>query len=29
MEEETTWEREEELKGGFPSFFFDPSEYQG
>jgi hypothetical protein len=25
-EEEATWEREEELKAGFPSFFSDPSE---
>jgi hypothetical protein len=28
-EEEATWEREEELKAEFPSFFFDPSESQG
>jgi hypothetical protein len=28
-EQEATWEREEELKIEFPSFFFDPSEYQG
>jgi hypothetical protein len=28
-EEEATWEREEELKVEFPSFFFDPSESQG
>jgi hypothetical protein len=28
-EEEATWEREEELKMEFPSFFFDPSEYRG
>jgi hypothetical protein len=27
-EEEATWEREEELKAKFPSFFFDPSESQ-
>jgi hypothetical protein len=27
--EEATWEREEELKAEFPSFFFDPSESQG
>jgi hypothetical protein len=27
--EETTWEREEELKAEFPSFFADPSESQG
>jgi hypothetical protein len=25
-EEEATWEREEELKAEFPSFFYDPSE---
>jgi hypothetical protein len=25
----STWEREEELKAEFPSFFFDPSESQG
>jgi hypothetical protein len=25
-EEEATWEREEELKAEFPSFFFDPFE---
>jgi hypothetical protein len=24
--EEATWEREEELKAEFPSFFYDPSE---
>jgi hypothetical protein len=29
IEEEATWEREEELKVMFPSFFFDPSEYRG
>jgi hypothetical protein len=28
-EEEATWEREEELKAGFPSFFFDPSKSRG
>jgi hypothetical protein len=28
-EEEATWEREEELKAEFPSFFFNPSESQG
>jgi hypothetical protein len=28
-EEEATWEREEELKVEFPSFFSDPSEYRG
>jgi hypothetical protein len=28
-EEEATWEREEELKAEFPSFFSDPSESQG
>jgi hypothetical protein len=28
-EDETTWEREEELKAEFPSFFFDPSESRG
>jgi hypothetical protein len=28
-EEEATWEREEELKTKFPSFFFDLSESQG
>jgi hypothetical protein len=28
-EEEATWEREEELKAVFPSFFSDPSEYRG
>jgi hypothetical protein len=27
--EEATWEREEELKAEFPSFFFDPSESRG
>jgi hypothetical protein len=27
-EEEATWEREEELKVEFPSFFSDPSEFQ-
>jgi hypothetical protein len=27
--EETTWEREEELKTQFPSFFFDSSESGG
>jgi hypothetical protein len=27
--EEATWEREEELKVEFPSFFFDPSESRG
>jgi hypothetical protein len=29
IEEEATWEREEELKIEFPSFFSDPSESQG
>jgi hypothetical protein len=28
-EEEATWEREEELKAEFPSFFSDPSESHG
>ena len=28
-EEEATWEREEELKAEFPSFFFDPCESRG
>jgi hypothetical protein len=28
-EEETTWEREEELRAEFPSFFSDTSESQG
>jgi hypothetical protein len=28
-EEEATWEREEELKAEFPSFFYDPSESRG
>jgi hypothetical protein len=28
-EEEATWEREEELKAEFLSFFFDPSESRG
>jgi hypothetical protein len=28
-EEEATWEREEELKAEYPSFFFDPSESRG
>jgi hypothetical protein len=28
-EEDATWEREEELKVEFPSFFFDSSESQG
>jgi hypothetical protein len=28
-EDEATWERKEELKTEFPSFFFDPSESQG
>jgi hypothetical protein len=28
-EEEATWEREEELKAEFPSFFSDPSESRG
>jgi hypothetical protein len=28
-EEEATWEREEELKAEFRSFFFDPSESRG
>jgi hypothetical protein len=28
-EEEATWEREEELKAEFPSFFSDKSESQG
>jgi hypothetical protein len=27
-DEEATWEREEELKAEFPSFFFDPSKSQ-
>jgi hypothetical protein len=27
-EEEATWEREEEMKAEFPSFYFDPSESQ-
>jgi hypothetical protein len=27
--EEATWEREEELKAEFPSFFFDLSKYRG
>jgi hypothetical protein len=27
-EEEATWEREEELKVEFPSFFSNPSEFQ-
>jgi hypothetical protein len=27
--EEATWKREEELKVGFLSFFFDPSESRG
>jgi hypothetical protein len=27
--EEATWEREEELKAEFPSFFSDPSESRG
>jgi hypothetical protein len=29
IEEEATWEREEELKAQFPSFFSDPSESRG
>jgi hypothetical protein len=29
IEEEATWEREEELKAKFPSFFYDPSESRG
>jgi hypothetical protein len=29
IEEEATWEREEELKAEFPNFFSDPSESQG
>jgi hypothetical protein len=29
IEEEATWEREEELKAEFPSFFSDPSKSQG
>jgi hypothetical protein len=29
IEEEATWEREEELKAEFLSFFFDPSESRG
>jgi hypothetical protein len=29
IEEETTWEREEELRAEFPSFFSDPFESQG
>jgi hypothetical protein len=28
-EEEATWERQEELKAEFPSFFFDPAESHG
>jgi hypothetical protein len=28
-EEEATWEREEELKAEFSSFFFNPSESRG
>jgi hypothetical protein len=28
-EEDATWEREEELKAEFPSFFSDPSKSQG
>jgi hypothetical protein len=28
-EEEATWEREEELKAVFPSFFSNPSKSQG
>jgi hypothetical protein len=28
-EEEATWEKEEELKAKFPSFFSDPSESRG
>jgi hypothetical protein len=28
-ENEATWEREEELKAEFPSFFSDPSESRG
>jgi hypothetical protein len=27
--EEDTWQREEELKAEFPSFFSDPSESRG
>jgi hypothetical protein len=29
IEEEGTWKREEEFKSEFPSFFFDPSKFQG
>jgi hypothetical protein len=29
IEEESTWEREKELKATFSSFFSDPSESQG
>jgi hypothetical protein len=29
IEDEATWEREEELKAEFPSFFSDPSESRG
>jgi hypothetical protein len=29
IEKEATWEREEELKAEFPSFFSDPSKPQG
>jgi hypothetical protein len=29
IQEEATWEREEELKAQFPSFFSDPSESRG
>jgi hypothetical protein len=29
IEEEATWEREEELRAEFPRFFSDPSESQG
>jgi hypothetical protein len=29
IEEEATWEREEELNVDFPSFFYDPSESRG
>jgi hypothetical protein len=29
IEEEATWEREEELKAEFPRFFSDPSESRG
>jgi hypothetical protein len=29
IEEEATWETEEELKAEFSSFFFDPSESRG